>query len=153
MSLFLFWQKKFKWGRLSQLTVHHLWGSHNTRQLVIPHPHQRSREQEMKHARDDPTFPLFYSFGFVFILFMYECLASMYVYTSYACPVPREIRKGHQIPYNWNYKWSWAAMLSPRTKLCSSARTTNFLTCWAISPASISFRTLTQSRIGATHSE
>ena len=34
----------------------------------------------------------------------------MFVCAPHVCSVPMEVRGGHQIPWNWSYRWFWAAM-------------------------------------------
>ena len=43
-----------------------------------------------------------------FVLFCFSCVwvtSCMYVCVPCTCLVPVGIRKGHQIPWNWSYKW------------------------------------------------
>ena len=43
--------------------------------------------------------------GALFLFYLYECFAYIYVYVPYAHLVPAETRRGHQIPWSWSYRW------------------------------------------------
>lgn len=50
---------------------------------------------------------LYIALGNIKIFFkknLYECFAYMCVYTTHACLVPTELRRGHRIPWNRKYK-------------------------------------------------
>jgi hypothetical protein len=61
------------------------------------------------------------------IVFTSEYFASC----MYVC-MPSKIRRRHRIPWNWNYRWLWAAMWVLGTKPKSSARAGRALNHWAI---------------------
>jgi hypothetical protein len=44
-------------------------------------------------------------------------------------------RRGHQIAWNWNYRWLWVTLWVLGMKLRSSRTTVSSLNCWAVSPA------------------
>lgn len=45
------------------------------------------------------------------LFYVYDvCFACMYVCTPWAYLVPMEVRRGHQIYWNWNYRWLWATI-------------------------------------------
>lgn len=50
-------------------------------------------------------------------VYIYECFACSYVFASYVCLVPVEVRRGHQIPWTWDHGW----LLAP----CG---------CWELNP-------------------
>lgn len=43
------------------------------------------------------------------LILFYVCFACMYVWL-HVCLVPLEVRRGYQIPWNWNYGWLWTTM-------------------------------------------
>lgn len=59
----------------------------------------------------------------------------MHVYIPHWCLVPTEVRRGHWIPWNWNYRWLQATQVGAGNRATSSARTTSALSHWAIFPA------------------
>lgn len=60
-------------------------------------------------------------------------LASMSVYCVHA--VPLEPRRGHQMSWNWTYRWWSASFWVLRMEPGSSVRTANAVNPWAISLA------------------
>jgi hypothetical protein len=38
----------------------------------------------------------------------HQCFVCMYEYALHAYLVPLEVRRGWQVPWNWNYRWLWA---------------------------------------------
>lgn len=51
------------------------------------------------------------SFLFIFYFHVYEWFACLYIYVSCMCLVLREVRRGCQILWNWNYRWLWTTWL------------------------------------------
>lgn len=71
------------------------------------------------------------------LFFSYDCFDGKYIYEPYACLVPVEVRKSHQVPCNWNYRWLWTIICTlgtePGSFLCRSNK--HSFNCWAIYPA------------------
>lgn len=64
-----------------------------------------------------------------------SALNHMYVCGSLVCLVTREARRGHWIPWDWSYRWLWAAMPCGCWESKSGFLEGQCLNCWAISPA------------------
>lgn len=62
--------------------------------------------------------------------------ACMYVYVPHTFQVPKEARRGHQLPWNWSSKGLWPIMWILGAELKSPGRATSTLTCRAIPPIS-----------------
>jgi hypothetical protein len=73
-------------------------------------------------------------FKLLFLFYLSTCFACMNACTLCAYLGPMEARRGHQMPWNWSYKWLWASMWVMQTKPGSSPRVASELN-WAISPA------------------
>ena len=57
----------------------------------------------------------------------------MYRHAPNGCVIP-EVRRGHQIPWNWNYRWLWATMWVLGIKPGGSGRAASALNHWANFP-------------------
>lgn len=55
------------------------------------------------------------------------CFGCIYVCESYTCQVSSEMRRGHQIPGNWNYRWLCTDLVL-ESKSRSSGRAANLST-------------------------
>jgi hypothetical protein len=82
------------------------------------------------------------------LLKVYLCasllLIHMNILPACVCLMPREIRGGHQMPWNWSYRWLWAATWVLGTEPKSSAAVASEVNHWAISPALTSLHSYTQ---------
>lgn len=58
----------------------------------------------------------------------------MYVYVPPACLIPAETLRGHQIPWNWSYKWLCATLWMLGMEFWSSGKAGSTLKSKAISP-------------------
>lgn len=76
----------------------------------------------------------FLSILFLSILFIHECL-SVCVSVYHIQTVAEEVRRRHQIPWAWSYKWLWATMWVLGTEPESFTRETSALSSWARSLA------------------
>jgi hypothetical protein len=52
----------------------------------------------------------------------------MYVLALCVCLVPTEVRRQHQIPWNWSHRWWWPIMYVLGTEPGSSAKVASVLT-------------------------
>ena len=59
---------------------------------------------------------------------MFVAILSVCIYVYLKCLVTVEARKGHQIPWNWSYRQSWAVLWMLGTKLEFFERTASALT-------------------------
>lgn len=82
-------------------------------------------------------FPLyvFFFLGLPTYFYIYKCFACMSVCVLHVFLVSMEVRRGYQIPWNWNYRILWTTMLELATKSGSFARTTRAPNSWATSSA------------------
>lgn len=60
----------------------------------------------------------------------------MYVCVPQTFPVPKEARRGHQLPWNWSSKGLWPITWVLGAELQSPGRATSALTCGDIPPIS-----------------
>lgn len=58
-----------------------------------------------------------------------------YMSVYHVCEVLREFRRGHEIPWNWNYRCLWTTTRVLEPEPGPSKRATSFLYCWAMSSA------------------
>jgi hypothetical protein len=71
-------------------------------------------------------------FKLIYLCYVYECLACMYICILWIFLVPEAARKGL---WNWTSRWLWATVWVLGTKPGSSGRAASALNFWAISPA------------------
>lgn len=66
--------------------------------------------------------------------YVYECFAYLCVYASHICLVPKEARRGRQIPWDWSYR---RAVIESWELKCGGClwRRESTLNSWTISPA------------------
>lgn len=77
-----------------------------------------------------------FSFNIFLIILKYYSMCigvfvCMHVFAPYLCLVPKE---GHQIAWNWCYRWLWLAICVLGIDSRSSGRATSALNIWVISP-------------------
>lgn len=74
------------------------------------------------------------SFIYLFVfLCVYQCFASMNVWTPYMCLMPTEDRRQDYIPWDRSYSRLWATMCVPGIEPVSSGRSAHALNCRAVS--------------------
>lgn len=71
---------------------------------------------------------------YVSLFHVYEYLP-VCMYVSCVCLVPKEVRSGHQIPWNWSNGSLFQLPCVLETKPRSSPRAVSTFKCWAVSPA------------------
>lgn len=60
----------------------------------------------------------------LFLFYVYECFACMYVYIPSMCPVSMETREGHQIP--WNGVTAFSCLVHAENPTRTSVRSTKY---------------------------
>jgi hypothetical protein len=75
----------------------------------------------------------FFKISFISFHFVYECFACTYATPAWL--VPTEVRREHQIPWNWSHGWLWATTWVLRFEPWSSVKEASALDDWAISPS------------------
>ena len=63
------------------------------------------------------------------------CFAYICVCVLCICPMLKEVRRGHRIPWNWSDGWLWTTIWVLGIELGPSTRVTGALNHWAISSA------------------
>lgn len=76
-------------------------------------------------------------FFIFYFIFLWLWVFSLHVCLGIMCmPVPTEARRGHQVSWDWRYRWFLAVL---GNEPGSSGRPTGAFNCWAISPSQLIF--------------
>lgn len=79
--------------------------------------------------------PVFKKFSLITLFYVYRHFIGMYMYVPCTCLVPMETKGGHQMPWNWSYRWLWATSSVLGIKPESFGKPASPFNCWAASLA------------------